>query len=429
MPQFISIPRVNDSHLIQCLIEDRYKEGFFNKDGEVSIIVEGKNFTLSNTDFNEKVGCTLPIVNVLKKLKSESISEIKLIKRDQFEIIYKRDINSFVDHFGAESINGSSYNRQPLSDEAIMLSMRLHKNLLKNASPELKLDNVSNLLSSHHSLISQLEALNTDLIQKHHEDVNKLIDDKKAFISEQEKEFSNKKANLEDEITNLKNKLSQDYKEKLVALEEREQKIIDLDNTTARRKTTKYVLDSVKDKAEKFNFSPSVNKNYYSASMLSVILLLFSGVCAFFSYISMLKTDLTAVNFTVGQWLIFARIFIFTLLTISSAIYLIRWFNAQGNRLANIELDYQKFSRDLSRADLTIEMCLEWNDKKEGQIPEELIKAMTKGLFDETDKRNNLDDIQHPAEQLASTLIKSAEKIEFPLGTSQITTKGKNLKS
>lgn len=429
MPQFISIPRVNDSYLIKCLIEDLYKEGFFKKDGEVSIIVGGTNFTLSNTDFNEKGGCTLPIFIELKKLKSESISEIELIKRDQFQIIYKKDANSFVDHFGIESINGPNYNREPLSDEAIMLSIRLHSNLLKNASPELKLDNVSNLLSSHHSLISQLEALNTDLIQKHHENVNKLIDDKKAFISEQEKEFSSKKANLEDEITNLKNKLSQDYKEKLVALEEREQKIIDLDNTTARRKTTKYVLDSVKDKAEKFNFSPSVNKNYYSASMLSVILLLFSGVCAFFSYISMLKTDLTAVNFTVEQWLIFARIFIFTLLTISSAIYLIRWFNAQGNRLANIELDYQKFSRDLSRADLTIEMCLEWNDKKEGQIPEELIKAMTKGLFDETDKRNNLDDIQHPAEQLASTLIKSAEKIEFPLGTSQITTKGKNLKS
>lgn len=428
MSQFISIPRVNDSHLIKCLIEDRYKEGFFN-DGEVSIIVEGKNFTLSNTDFNDKGLCTLPVFIELKKLKSESISEIKLIKRNQFLIIYKRDDNSFVDHFGIESTNGASYNRGPLSDEAIMLSIRLHSNLLKNASPELKLDNVSNLLSSHHSLISQLEALNTDLIQKHHENVNQLINDKKAFISEQEKEFSSKKANLEDEITNLKNKLNQDYKEKLAALEKREQKIIDLDNTTARRKTTKDVLDSVKDKAEKFSFSPSVNKNYDKASMLSAILLVFSGVWAFFSYISMLKTDLTAVNFTVEQWLIFARIFIFTLLTISSAIYLIRWFNAQGNRLANIELDYQKFSRDLSRADLTIEMCLEWNDKKEGQIPEELIKAMTKGLFDETDKRKNLDDIQHPAEQLASTLIKSAEKIEFPLGTSQITTKGKNLKS
>ncbi|OCG10266.1 hypothetical protein A9G13_00570 [Gilliamella sp. wkB178] len=429
MSQFISIPRVNDSHLIKCLIEDLYKEGFFNKNGEVSITVEGRYFTLTKADFNEKGGCTLPIIIELKKLKSESINEIKLVKSNQFEIIYKRDTNSFVDHFGIESINGASYNREPLSDEAIMLSIRLHSNLLKNASPELKLDNVSNLLSSHHSLISQLEALNTDLIQKHHENVNQLINDKKAFISEQEKEFSSKKANLEDEITNLKNKLNQDYKEKLAALEKREQKIIDLDNTTARRKTTKDVLDSVKDKAEKFSFSPSVNKNYYNASALSVILLIFSGVFAFFSYISMLKTDLTAVNFTVEQWLIFARIFIFTLLTISSAIYLIRWFNAQGNRLANIELDYQKFSRDLSRADLTIEMCLEWNDKKEGQIPEELIKAMTKGLFDETDKRKNLDDIQHPAEQLASTLIKSAEKIEFPLGTSRITTKGKNLKS
>ncbi len=429
MSQFISIPRVNDTHLIKCLIEDRYKEGFFGKDDEVSIIVGGKSFTLSNADFNKKGDCSLPVVIELKKLKSENILEIKLRKGSQFQIIYRRDANSFVDHFGIESINGQNYNRQSLSDEAIILSMRLHKDLLRNTSPELKLDNISNLLSSHHSLISQLEALNTDLIQKHHENVNQLIDDKKAFISEQEIEFSSKKAKLEDEITNLKNKLDQDYKEKLAALKEREQKIIDLDNTTARRETTKNVLDSVKDKAEKFSFSPSVNKNYGMAWMLSAILLAFSGVCAVFSYISMLKTDLTEANFTVEQWLILARIFIFTLLTISSAIYLIRWFNAQGNRLANIELDYQKFSRDLSRADLTIEMCLEWNDKKEGQIPEELIKAMTKGLFDEADKRKDLDDIQHPAERLASALIKSAEKIEFPLGTSQITTKGKNLKS
>lgn len=72
-------------------------------------------------------------------------------------------------------------------------------------------------------------------------------------------------------------------------------------------------------------------------------------------------------------------------------------------------------------------MCLEWKDKKDEPIPEILLQAMTSGLFIKEDESNKFND-SHPVDQLAAALVKSADKLEIPIGTAIATTSGKNLK-
>ena len=112
------------------------------------------------------------------------------------------------------------------------------------------------------------------------------------------------------------------------------------------------------------------------------------------------------------MWFLYVRVFLGSVLFLSSTLYLIKWINSWTDRIAQQELENQKFVRDLNRAHLTVEMCLEWNEKKDGQIPEQLLAAMTEGLF--KDKAQSNTEVTHPIDQLASALVKSSEKIEFP---------------
>ncbi len=104
---------------------------------------------------------------------------------------------------------------------------------------------------------------------------------------------------------------------------------------------------------------------------------------------------------------------------------MIKWFNSWANRIAQQELDNQQFVRDLNRAHLAVEMCLEWNEKKDGDIPERLLDSLTEGLFKDKAQPNN--EILHPAEQLASALIRSSDSIKLPIGSSELDVNGKKL--
>ncbi|WP_219583782.1 hypothetical protein, partial [Vibrio parahaemolyticus] len=110
---------------------------------------------------------------------------------------------------------------------------------------------------------------------------------------------------------------------------------------------------------------------------------------------------------------------------VSSIIYLIKWFNSWADRLAQQELDNQLFVRDLNRAHLAIEMSLEWNEKKDGAIPDRLLQSLTDNLFQSTDSTPK--EILHPAEQLASALVRSADKINVPFAGGNLEVSGKKL--
>lgn len=266
-------------------------------------------------------------------------------------------------------------------------------------------------------VLSRLEGLAASLITDAH---------KQHIISSKE----NEEYRVEQEIKYLEktdnrlNELEEIYKEKNDDLIKREEKLIDADNTTARRQVRNDLIASVTPKAEKFSFSSSVNNNIKIIGTICIILAFFGLIVSITSYSAIIsgKTD----NETT-LWFHYVKSFSGGAVFLTSLTYLIRWLNQWTNRVANTELDYQQFERDLNRSHLAIEMCLEWKDKKDEPVPEKLLQAMTNGLFITKDDSHKYDEV-HPVDQIAAALIKSADKLEIPIGTAIATTSGKNLK-
>lgn len=125
-------------------------------------------------------------------------------------------------------------------------------------------------------------------------------------------------------------------------------------------------------------------------------------------------------------YFLYLRIFACSTLLVSSVVYLIRWYNSWANRIAQQELDNQMFIRDLNRAQLAVEMALEWHDKKDGNVPPRLLESLTEGLFKPKDTPPQ--DLLHPAEQIAAALVRTSEKITLPFNGGTIETTGKAIR-
>jgi hypothetical protein len=429
----ISINRITDNHLItefiyNILLGNQFAGSVnFNS---VSILVHGAPFTISKDDVNSESG-KVDKVDFLEGKNSESINEITLnVEGGSFSFSYVRGSSGFVDEIIVKTKPHDSYGSAPAyvlnSSDARVLS-KINETLIRYSSP-----NISEGVS-HDVVLAKLEGISADLISKQHEHLRRIEEDKQKHLEESQRFLMEKIKELEQKYLDKESALSNIYEEKNSELSEREKRIIDEDNTTARRITTRELLKSVIARAERFSFSSGVNVRGYLIVFLCAILGLFGIFNAYEASVLLSKLPQTQSSltlepyiFSVTDWFNVGKAVTGSILFITSVLYLMKWMNQWANKIADIELDYQKFSRDLNRADLTIEMCLEWSDKKDGEIPNVLLSSLTSGIFTDAEYKT-AGEINHPVEQLAAALIKSAEKIELPLGSGKITTTGKSL--
>ncbi|NCO45337.1 MAG: hypothetical protein GW890_02405, partial [Vibrio sp.] len=272
--------------------------------------------------------------------------------------------------------------------------------------------------------------------------------DKQNFIDERGSEFA-EKVNAQDAIYEEKLKdLEDKYQERNTKLDERQQQIDDADNTTARRKTTTKTLEEAQEKAKRFNFSDNVDKHSNKASIMAIFLVIIGMFALAISAFELIRiqesitNSITMSKFTspanelpgyqvpeiTAQYIYFLyfRILASSALLVSSIVYLIRWYNSWANRIAQQELDNQMFIRDLNRAQLAVEMSLEWNEKKDGAIPSRLLESLTEGLFKPKDTAPQ--ELLHPAEQIATALLKTSEKVTLPFHGGTLETTGRAIR-
>lgn len=432
------IPRLYDFQLMEIftdLLTGKTTPAELDVDHISITIGSNLSFTISKDNLESDLNSHKEIYEHLTNSQSHSIIRISIIPRERrYTLSYARSEEGSLDHI---ILNESTSYGAPgyTVIDAIAVS-RLNEILISSAAQHPHfLTNDPDNLSARSEVLAQLQKLSSDITKDQ-------LEYRKALDIEKESFLATERQRTEARL----NELSHDYKLQSEQLEEkyriqddlllaREQAVNDADNTTTRRATTANVLVDVREKAESFEFSRSVARGRFTVLLLSLIIAFFGliniaiGTAHFSSFplLTKVASDLSAQppqnDYT--TWLAFAKIFGGSFIFISSIVYLIRYQSQWTNKAANVELDYQKFSRDLNRAHVAIEMCLEWNDKKEGQIPETLLNAMTNGLFTEHQSKN--EEIMHPAEQLAAAMIRSAERIEFPLGTGKIVTKGKNI--
>ncbi|MGY3569336.1 hypothetical protein [Vibrio paucivorans] len=411
----VSTARVTDARLLQIFIDEtlsKYDELGVSEDSQVVVSVHPQTYTL-------KIGEELPeLIALIKKNKTAStaIRYIDLRKRFGNQTRYYRYTRS--DNSLTDIIDISDQGHDEESS-----AVNLHLSGLLSAGATVLDSTVGNdVFSAHHEVLTGLESLGNQIIQEQHRNFLKLEDDKRLFLEEKTKDFEARNQQLTDETAKKHAEMEAIYQARSEELDERQQRIEDADNTTARRKTTTRMLEDVQEKAKQFSFSENVNKpsnqavKWASNLVWFGVALLLSSVAEYVFFLG--RTSDLSVFF-------YARTFTGSALTISSIVYLIRWYNASSAKIAQQELDNQMFVRDLQRAHLAVEMSLEWNEKKDGAIPDKLLGSLTDGLFNGADAPK--DELLHPAEQIASALVRSADKVSFPLGVGKVETTGKNL--
>ncbi|HBC3503709.1 TPA: hypothetical protein KDZ07_004710 [Vibrio parahaemolyticus] len=458
-------PRVSDSNLLKIFIDKtllNFEELGLTNQARLVIMIQNTPYIvlMSGTEQDDENNCFVkdgkidhPFLNSLRgqNCTNNQITKVYLQDKgihDALYFEYCRSTNSLVDTIKTKS--------EKLNSAAIKVIGHISGLLTESPIGGYSQSPEFDIASVHHDVLTRLEGLSLNLIEKQNEQIKRLDEEKKAFIDDQLEEFSQKVTKLESEHKDKLTGLEESYQARSTELDEREKEIEDADNTTARRKTTTSILDEVQAKARRFDFSVAVTRRSLVACFFAILLGFIGGFNAFtatnqlYSSIqnnsSLSGTIAKAVavqNTEIMQeevkaalskqvndsqqfmWFLYIKIFFSSALLVSSIIYLIKWFNSWADRLAQQELDNQLFVRDLNRAHLAIEMSLEWNEKKDGAIPDRLLQSLTDNLFQTADSTPK--EILHPAEQLASALVRSADKINVPFAGGNLEVSGKKL--
>ncbi|MCF7482583.1 hypothetical protein L3V31_12680 [Vibrio sp. J1-1] len=450
----IAIPRVSDNLLLQVFMNDilsHYEQLGLDPTSTVSVTIARNLFTVQAVNgINENGSLKDEFLESLRSSASTSCSIEKVTLNDPTKsfgsITYQRSPESLVDKLVV-----TNNSNQKFPADLVSVYIRLQEKLQMNISSASTGEIPSDVFSAHHEVLTKLEGLNAVLIDRQHEKIRALDDEKSQFLDQKLDEFNTKHENLEADYASKIQRLEKEHKTRSEELDARAKLIEDADNTTARRKTTTSMLEDVQEKAKYFNFSSSVTVRSVWAIALAALLLVAGAYGTYMSALELkelhyeypsgktLKTEsgyrevtqevVEAQQKSIKEsnyiWFLYVRAFFSSALFISSTIYMIKWFNSWANRIAQQELENQQFVRDLNRAHLAVEMCLEWNDKKDGDIPERLLVSLTEGLFKDKTQPNH--EIHHPVEQLASALIRSTESIKLPLGSGELDINGKKL--
>lgn len=435
----ISVPRLYDFQIMEVfldLLTGDTKPPELNIEYISITVGDGLSIVIGTDNLDDCLEANKVILDHLSNAHSHSILKITIAPREhKYYLSYTRAEEGLLDFLEITPPNSYSGVQGYTASDAIATS-RIHTLILKKSAltaHPLPIDPEG--LAVRGEVLAQLQKLSSDITRDQFEYRKQLDIEKEKFVDSERQRIEARLAELSNDYKLQSELLEEQYRLQNDKLLAREQAVNDADNTTTRRATTESVLADVKQKAESFEFSNSVARGRFIVLILSLIIAIFGiiniifGTSHFssFPFLAKSASELSAqpIQNDFATWLALAKIFGGSFLFISSIVYLIRYQSQWTNKAANVELDYQKFSRDLNRAHVAIEMCLEWNDKKEGQVPETLLNAMTNGLFSEN--QNKTEEILHPAEQLAAAMIRSAERIEFPLGGGKITMRGKDV--
>ncbi len=82
------------------------------------------------------------------------------------------------------------------------------------------------------------------------------------------------------------------------------------------------------------------------------------------------------------HWAQWVRLGLSTAGFVAALIYYIKWADSWARKHADAELNLRQFELDLNRASWVVETSLEWKRDGQDKIPDDLLKALTKGLFD-----------------------------------------------
>jgi hypothetical protein len=408
--QRIKIPRASDKALIACFKELSEITGI----SQVSITTLGFN-NIGAVYLTEELPDSLALI--LKK-NSAIIETISLALLGLPIKFYRGGNYAAADKSGVfdELVLAQNPNQgTPDSEIVIEIVATINKKLKafdpKRVGASLA-EEQANFEAIHISNIERLESLNEELVKSTHDYRLQLDSDYRDKTSTLEESFESRKTELESELQ--KSKLALEEQEQ--KLEDKRKELDDNSNTHARREIRRDILKEIKSRQTKFSLTDGTNnlRKPIAIAMLGLttIFVTLGAISAKEFYDVIQGADFNKIIIAGIKQVIYSGG------AIASVIFLIRWMNRWFELHSQSEFSMKQFELDMERASWLVETSLEWRDAKGTAIPTELLESLSKNLF--VNENHQVEQVQHPVDQLASALIGSASTVKLKAGDSSI---------
>jgi len=409
--QRIKIPRASDKVLIACFKDLAKITGV----SQISINALGFN-NIGAVDLDQDLPSSLELILKKNSAIIETISlnwpglPITFYRGGNYQAQEKSGIYDEV--VIRQNQNQGSHDSEEVIEVISVINKKLKAFDPKRSASGTMSEEQAHFEALHNSSIERLELLNEELIKSTHEYRLKLDDDHQIRLKDLEDEFENRKKELHEKIEEQESKIT--VREK--SLDEERKKLDDSNNTHARREIRRDILKEIKARQDKFSLTEGTNKlrKPIALAMIGLIaIFVFLGSVSALEFYDILRSsDMSKILIaSVKQ-------FIYTGGAVASVVFLIRWMNRWFELHSQSEFYMKQFELDMERASWLVETSLEWKDAKGTAIPTELLESLSRNLF--VNEGQKVEQVQHPADQLASALMGSASGVKLRAGDSSI---------
>jgi hypothetical protein len=275
---------------------------------------------------------------------------------------------------------------------------------IKKYSPDL-----AQLYQERENALGKIEETSIRITESYEQFRRKASEDLIVKQNELEDSFRKKTEALQDDFQIRKNELEAREKK----LDELKKSIDDRNNTHVRREISQQLLHTLKQRYTSFSLSNTTIKKRI------IIHVLFSF------FILTLAVALGMLLYTnTHDTLSYIKIGISTFGFAATILYYIKWNDSWFRKHAEEEFYMKRFELDIERASWLVEMVMEFQNEKGGDIPNELIKTLSTNLF----SNKTFEKINHPSEEIIDGLLKGLSGITIGLPNGNVEFGGKAAK-
>ncbi|WP_142806929.1 hypothetical protein [Stenotrophomonas maltophilia] len=283
-------------------------------------------------------------------------------------------------------------------------------------------------LATGREVLQALQTASQRLLTETAEHRTKLEIDFAAREAAREERFSQVRQQDEDRLRQEREAAQVAHAERVAALDLREgeldslkKTLDDRNNTHVRRQIRSSLLDLTKERLLNFRVSPETRTQYILVhAVCSAGILLLLGLAAVTAVEFDSKMPPTAFALSAARSLLAGAA------AIALGAWYLKWLNRWLQRIADAEFKLQQFRLDIERASWLTETVLEWNQSSKEPFPELLASRLSTGLFQST--KDDVEDPQTPASQLAEALLGSAASARLKLGDQELSLDRKGIR-
>lgn len=294
-------------------------------------------------------------------------------------------------------------------NEALILNDLVDEELIGKVAPQLqgKLESsdLRDLVTSHHQLITALHQQMVEVGNKY-----------AAARIHLEDEISDRKKQLDEAASIRLKELEVEHAGKLAALDsersrlaERQELLDDRDNTHVRREIRKQLKEQLASYRDKFELTSGTRK---LRQPVTVAVAVIEAICL--TYLSYFLYAYPNEGVDIWSRLyVWVKTFALSFLAVGTAVWYLRWLTQWSNRHADAEFQLKQLELDVDRASWVVETAFEWKSSQESSIPESLLAAISRNLFDAAGSKTDKE--ESPLDHLASALLGEASKARIKL--------------